>query len=137
MDCWFISPTSRPRYLFNYDDAYEKFMDLWKRDVGAILIGISNERYSSMYYYVDQDLELQNTTKIDVGNGNKSPNLSDFVVKRGDVNQPSNLSGSIMKRGDINEPSIPNGSMMKGKDEKDDEELVDTVCNSISLDKLS
>jgi len=69
MAYWFISPTSRTRFSLNCDNAWIKFVNTWKSEVGAIPIVLSKARHPSMYYYIDQDLDLQKKAYIDVGVG--------------------------------------------------------------------
>ena len=82
-----------------------------------------------MYCYINQDLDLQIKTNIDVGIGS--------VVEVEDMNEAPNPSVSIVKGRDKDEPHMPNDSVMKGGDKKNAEELVDAICSSVELEKLN
>jgi len=100
VDYWFMSLTSRVRWPLNCDAAWIKFVSMWKSEVGAIPIVISKGRHSSMYYYIDKDLDFEKKADIDVGIGsavegvgvavNEGPNPRD-VVPTDSVTQGGNV----------------------------------------------
>ena len=53
------------------------------------------------------------------------------------MNQALNPNGSIVKRGHVDKPPVPSDFVMKGRDGKNDEELIDAICSSVELEKLS
>jgi len=75
---------------------------MWKSEVGAFPIVLSKARHPSMYYYIDQDLDLQKKANINVGVGS--------AVEGVCVNVGTNPSGCIVKGRDV----VPSDFVMKG-----------------------